>query len=293
MIEMIDRKPLIAALLVAALLSSAVAADQDQELTVFAAASLSVAFEEMGQLYKSNSTYRAIMNFDGSQMLRTQIEQGAYADVFASANKKHMEALQAGGFIDNSTVRPFLKNSLAVLLPKDNPGRIHNLSDLARPGLRLVIGNSQVPVGQYSRQILDKMAEDPDFGPEYRDRVLANVMSEETNVNLVVSKVALGEADAGLAYISDVSPKMTGQISTLPIPDRYNIVAEYYIGVLQGSRLPEQAWQFIELVLSEQGQSVLKRHGFSPIGSSNLIQSAPGSQADILTRAAETAGAAA
>ncbi|NYT01969.1 MAG: molybdate ABC transporter substrate-binding protein [Methanosarcinales archaeon] len=237
-----------------------------KELTVYAAASLTGAFGEIGELYQIETGEEVIQNFDGSQMLRTQLENGAYADVYASANEKHMQALMSQGLMDNSTVRVLLHNMMAVIVPGDNPGEIGELGDLARPGLKIVVGNREVPVGAYARQVLDNLAADPSYGEEFRAKVEENGVSEETTVNLVVSKVALGEADAGFAYVSDVLPPMRSQIEVMEIPEEYNVVADYYIGVLKGSEHPERAAGFIDYVMSEEGGAVLARYGFTPAG---------------------------
>ncbi|NPV63798.1 MAG: molybdate ABC transporter substrate-binding protein [Methanotrichaceae archaeon] len=241
-------------------------AEEQDELTVFVAASLTGAFGEIGDLYQNATGETVIQNFDGSQMLRTQIENGAYADVFASANKKHMDALMAEGLMDNSSVITLLTNRMAVIVPKSNPGEINDLADLAKPGIKIVIGNSEVPVGNYARQVLDKLAADPGLREEYKTKVLDNIVSEETTVSLVVSKVALGEADAGFAYVSDVTPLMRSEVDVIEIPDENNVVAQYFIGVLRESEHPEKAQSFIDFVMSSQGSEVLARYGFAPVG---------------------------
>jgi len=201
---MIERRILPAMIFVLALTACA-AAEELEELTVFTAASLTGAFGEIGEIFENETGMEVAFNFDGSQVLRTQIENGAYADVFASANKKQLKALEDAGLINNSSMVLFTKNKIALIIPKDNPAQINNLSDLAKPGVKIVLGTRDVPVGDYARQIIDKLGNDSAFGPDYRALVLANVISEETNVNYVVAKVALGEADVGFAYVSDRS----------------------------------------------------------------------------------------
>jgi len=240
-------------------------AEDQNELTVFAAASLTGAFTEIGELYQDATGEQVTINFDGSQMLRTQLENGAYADVFASANKKHMDAVMEEGYMDNSSVITLLTNRMAVIVPKDNPGEISDLRDLATPGMKIVIGNSEVPVGNYARQVLDKLAADPSYGEEYKTEVQDNIISEETTVSLVVSKVALGEADAGFAYVSDVTPQMRSEIEVIEIPEEYNVIAEYFIGVMKQSEYPEQAQRFIDFVMSDEAGEVLSKYGFTPI----------------------------
>ena len=233
-------------------------AAQPQTLTVFAAASLLDAFAEIGKSFEAaNPGLTVIFNFDGSQSLRTQLEQGAVADVFASANQQEMDALAAQSLISNSQV--FVANQLVVILPKDNPANVQTLADLTRPGLLLVLAAEEVPVGQYSRQALSNL--EAEFGPGFKDQVLANVVSEESNVKQVVAKVQLGEADAGLVYGSDAVA--TPGLQTLAIPGKYNITASYPVAVLANAPNGDLAETFVAYVLSSDGQATLKKWGFS------------------------------
>ena len=251
----------IAAVILAA---SAMAGAADDELTVFSAASLTGAFSEIGQLYENETGMSVAFNFDGSQALRTQIENGAYADIFASANKKHMNALRDGGLINNSSMVVFTRNRISLIIPRDNPAKINNLSDLARPGLKIVMGTKDVPVGDYALQIIDKLGNDSAYGPDYKAAVLANVISQETNVNYMVTKVALGEADVGFAYVSDITEDMADKVDKIDIPDEFNVIAEYPIAVMQESERPAQSQGFLNLVTSDRGKAVLERYGFAP-----------------------------
>lgn len=259
-------------LLLAAIVFSGCVGDQAHpennktDLTVFAAASLTGAVTDIAKDYEAlHPDIHIITNFDGSQALRMQIEQGAYADVFLSANTKHMHALRDKGFMKNDTIGLFARNKLTVIVPVNNPGNITTLDDLARPGTRLVIGTKDVPIGDYARQILKKMANDPAYGPGYEEAVLKNVMSEETTVTFVVAKVQLGEADAGIVYESDVTPENRGKISLIPIPDTFNVIAEYPGGVLAQSGKNEEARRFLSYLTSDGGRSVLSGYGFIPI----------------------------
>jgi molybdate transport system substrate-binding protein len=240
-------------------------AQEPKELTVFCGAGLTGAFNEIGQIYENTSDLSVNFNFDGVPALRAQIEQGAYADVIVSANLKHMDALKAEGYIDNNTVEIFAGNKVAVIVPNDNPANITNLTDLAKPGVKILMGTKDLPAGDYARQALDRLAADPEYGPAYKDAVMANVVSEETTVNRIVSKVALGEADAGFAFISDVSPQMVGKVTRIVVPDEYNVVGKFPIGMLKQSKYPQDAQSFIDLVMAEEGQSILKKYGFIPV----------------------------
>jgi molybdate transport system substrate-binding protein len=255
---------LIAALVLA---TSAGFAEEPKELTVFTAASLTGAFGEIGQMYKNETNIKVVFNFDGSQALRTQLDNGAYADVFASANRKQMNAVKNGGLMNNSSVVIFTKNKLSLIVPKDNPAKIANLLDLAKPGLKIVMGTKDVPVGDYALQIISKLGNDSAYGQEYKTKVLANVISQETNVNYVVTKVALGEADVGFAYVSDITEDLASKVDKIDIPDEYNIIAEYPMGILLESKYPAESWEFMNLIMSDEGKAVLEKYGFAPVES--------------------------
>lgn len=234
-------------------------------LTVFAAASLIEAFTEMKKMIEAANPGTTItLNFAGSSNLRTQLTQGASADVFASADAPNMNQVVQAGDIDGQT-KDFVQNRLVVVLPKNNPGQISNLKDLAKPGLKLVLAQEQVPVGNYARQALDKLSADPAYGAGFKSKVLANLASNELNVKEVVAKVQLGEADAGIVYASDVTPSVQAATITIDIPDQFNVVARYPIGVVKGAGNPDGARAFINYVLSPAGQAILQHYGFIPI----------------------------
>lgn len=262
---MIKRLVLLASMAVLFFPSSSVSADEPEELVVFTAASLTGAFSEIGKTYEDETGIKVVFNFDGSQALRTQIEHGAYADVFVSANNKQMNALKDLGLMNNSSISIFTRNKLSLIIPKDNPAGISDLRDIATPGVKIVIGTKDVPVGDYALQIINNLGDDPSFGPEYKEKVLANIISQETNVNYVVTKIALGEADVGFAYVSDVTRELSSRVSQIEIPDEYNIIAEYPMGITTESRYAAEALDFINLVKSEEGRAVLVRYGFSPV----------------------------
>lgn len=240
-------------------------ADQPKEITVFTAASLTDAFEEIGQMYKNETNTSVVFNFDGSQALATQMINGAYADVFISANTKQMDVVKDAGLMNNSSVMTFTENKLSLIVPKNNPGKIRDLKDLAKPGIKVVIGTEDVPVGDYAMQIINNLGNDSAFGPEYKSKVLANVVSQETNVNYVVTKVALGEADVGFAYASDVTEDVASKVDMVEIPDKYNVIVQYTMGIANGSKYPAESESFIRLVTSDEGNSILEKYGFKPV----------------------------
>lgn len=232
-------------------------------LHVLAAASLSAAFTQIGHDFeRANPGTRVRLNLAGTPQLVSQIEQGAPADVFASADVRWMTYLEKNGRLDGEA-SVFAHNRLVVILPRANRARISRLEDLARPGLRIVIGAETVPVGRYAREALRRLAEREGFPADYAGRVMANVASEEENVKGVVGRVQIGEADAGLCYRSDVTASVASRVRVLEIPDESNVPASYPIAVLAGSDVPEPARAFIRYVLSEAGQRTLGRHGLS------------------------------
>ena len=161
-------------------------------------------------------------NFAGSQQLATQLEQGATADVFASADERWMTYAAEKDLLAEPA-RLFAHNRLAVIVPATNPARIGRLQDLARRGVKLVVAAEAVPVGAYTRQSLAKLAQAPDFPADFDRRVLANVVSQEENVKAVVTKVQLGEADAGVVYVSDAIGSVARHLRVFPIPEAQNV----------------------------------------------------------------------
>jgi molybdate transport system substrate-binding protein len=264
---MIMKNVFVVSIAVLVLASCAGFAEDTKELTIFTAASLTGAFSEIGQLFTNETNISVTFNFDGSQNLRTQIENGAYADVFASANTKQMNALKQISLMDNSSVIVFTENKLSLIVPKDNPAKISSLADLAKPGLKIVMGTKDVPVGDYALQIINRLGNDSAYGPDYKARVMANIISQETTVNYVVTKVALGEADVGFAYVSDVTKDLASRVDQVDIPDEYNVIAKYPMGIVKESRYPAQSQDFINLVISEQGMAILEKYGFSDLHS--------------------------
>lgn len=231
-------------------------------LIVFAAASLTDAFTEIGENFQTaNPNVTVTFNFAGSQALRTQLEEGAPADIFASANKTQMDAVIAASLITEGTQQNFLTNKLVVILPADNPAGLSKLEDLANPGIKLVLAAEEVPVGNFARQALDLM--NASFGTDFKDKVLANVVSNEDNVKQVVTKVQLGEVDAGIVYTSDAVA--APELQTIEIPSELNVVAKYPIAPLLNSEHADVAQAFIDYVLSDKGQAILEKWGFSPI----------------------------
>jgi len=232
-------------------------------LTVFAAASLTNAFEDLANAFEeTHPAIDVVMSSGASQTLRTQIENGAQADVFASANREEMMALVDGGLVDEAGTPVFARNRLVVVLPSDNAAGLRDLHDLARQGLRLIIADPAVPAGKYTQRMFDSIAGDLEWGEGFRDAVLANLVSQEESVRAVLAKVALGEADAGIVYVSDAASQPG--LGRIELPAVHNPMAEYPLAALRASPHASAAGAFIEFVLSGSGQQILEGHGFLP-----------------------------
>jgi molybdate transport system substrate-binding protein len=240
---------------------------EPKELVLLVASSLTDAFNEMAAAFPrqpGNEGVRFTPSYGASSQLRTQLEQGAPADLFASADTIQMDAAVRANLVAG-TPRIFARNRLTVIVPRSNPAGVQTLADLAKPRLKLVTTAPAVPVGNYTRQALQKMAADPQFGAGFDQRVLANVVSEEANVRQLVTKVQLGEADAGVCYVSDVTPASASDLTMIAIPDAYNTIAEYPVAVTRNARAPATAQRFIAYLLAAPGQAMFKKHNFLPV----------------------------
>lgn len=235
------------------------------EIIVFAAASLTEAYTEIGESFETAYPGTTVTcNFAGSQQLAQQIAQGAPADVFASANSRHMQSAIASGHVVSGTQQVFAHNRLVAIVSNDSPVAVTRLDDLAIPDLKLILAAQEVPVGNYTLEFLNKAATDDTLGSAYKEAVLANVVSYEQNVKAVVTKIVLGEGDAGIVYSSDVTADAAAHITTIDIPDHLNTIATYPIAPVRDSVRPHTAQAFIDYVCSAEGQAVLQKHGFIP-----------------------------
>ncbi len=236
------------------------------ELNVFAAASLTEAFGEIGKIFEAGHPgVTIVFNFAGSQQLAQQINEGAPADIFASASTKQMSVVINAGEVVDGTQQIFVENRLAVVFPNDNPAGLKELKDLGKAGLKIVLAAKEVPVGQYALDFLDNASIDPAFGVNFKEEVLNNVVSYEDNVKAVLAKVALGEVDAGIIYTSDISGADGEKVGRLDIPDTLNVIASYPIAAVRESKNAVLSQAFLDLVLSAEGQAVLAKYNFIPV----------------------------
>lgn len=228
-------------------------------LRVFAAASLREPFTEIGKKFEAeNPSWKVEFQFAGSQALATQIEQGAPADVFASADRALMETLHNKHLVQPSVL--FTHNRMVVITTQNNT-RVRNLQDLAAPGVRLVLADENVPAGIYARRALTALGATGRYGADFQRRAMANVVSGETSVRGVLSKVALGEADAGIVYVTDARTE-PDKVRQIPIPEDCNPRADYPIAVVTAAKRNQAAQDFIRFVAGAEGQEILARHGF-------------------------------
>ena len=231
----------------------------EPELIIFAAASLTNAFEELGEAFTAQEGgVPVVFNFGGSSQLATQLNEGIPADIFAPANDAQMQVVVDGGRITAESVVPFVSNRLTVIVPAANPAGITTREDLARPGVQLILAVAGVPVRDYADEMVATMP------AGFQEAFYANLVSEEENVRQVAAKIALGEGDAGIVYTSDVTPDIAGRVQQIEIPDAQNVIASYPIAPLLDAPRPELAQRFIDFILSPEGQAILARWGFTP-----------------------------
>jgi molybdate transport system substrate-binding protein len=212
-------------------------------ITVFAAASLT----EVLPRISASPRY----SFAGSDQLALQIRQGAPADVYAAASPKYTQLLYRDGLLLKPVV--FATNRLIILVPRSNPSNIKTVYDLRRDGIKLVIGDRNVPIGTYTRQILDTLGITAD--------VMKNVVSQETDVKGIVTKIALGEADAGLVYRTDAKP-VASRTRSLALPDWAQPPIRYELGVVKASSNQPAARAFVKQVVAKRGRLLLAKAGF-------------------------------
>jgi len=231
------------ALVALALPSATGAGGSGGNFTVFAAASLTEVFPKIAKTPR--------YSFAGSDQLALQIRQGAPADVFASASPKQTQLLYHDGIVRKPVT--FATNKLVVIVPKSNPASIHSVYDLRRSGIKLVIGDQSVPIGSYTRTLLDSLG--------IKDAVLKNVVSQETDVKGIVAKVALGEADAGFVYVTDARP-VASKVQKFLLPAWAQPPIRYQVAVVSSTGRRVEARSFMNKLLSKRGRLLLKRAGF-------------------------------
>jgi molybdate transport system substrate-binding protein len=233
-------------------------------LTIFAAASLKAALEKVRSAYEAaNPGTTLTISTDSSAALETQIEQGAPADVFLSADTTNPQKLVDAGLASGSIVT-FAGNHLAVIVPTADPARISSPADLARPGVKVIAAGDSVPITKYANQLVANLAKLPGYPADFATAYAANVVSKEDDVAAVVTKIALGEGDAAIVYVTDA--KTSGQVRVVPVPDAANVPAVYGGIVVKASAHQAAAASFLAWLAGPAGQGILASFGFLPVG---------------------------
>ena len=230
-------------------------------LTVYAATSLTDVFEQIREAFvKVNHDVEVLLNFASSSTLAAQLNAGAQADIFASANELQMDNVVENGRVHEEDVETFAHNRLALIVPADNPANVDTFEELAENGVLLVLAAPGTPIRAYTDAMLTSY--NAEQGGDFRARVMANLVSEESNVRQVVARVALGEADAGVVYQSDTLGDVVDRVITVPIAERHNQLASYPIAPLIDAAESRLADSFISFIRSEEAQALLAAHGF-------------------------------
>jgi molybdate transport system substrate-binding protein len=236
--------------------------EQGGTLTILAASSLTDAFGELGNTFEEqNEGVEVKQTFGASSDLLAQIQQGAPADVFASAAQEEMDTAVKDNLVSGEP-EVFVKNREVIMVPKDNPANINSLEDMAKPDIKLVLAAKDVPAADYAVEILGKA--NKEYGPDFEDDVLSNVVSREADVRASVNRVVVGDADATFGYASDYTPDIRNKVKVIKIPPDLNIIATYPIAALKDADDPELAKEWVDLVTSEEGQKVLEKWNFEP-----------------------------
>lgn len=205
--------------------------------------------------------HTVVFNLDGTQALKTQVQNGAYADVFISASNSYTNELKKGGYFDDSTVKTLTTNYVIVILPANNPANIQSLADLAKPGIKIARAAKTVPIGTATDAALVNLAKST-YGSDWNSSIYTNTVTYETSEPGVATKVALGEVDAGFVYESTAIAAKTGTYTSITIPKADNYLQTYTIGVLKGSTGKGAATDFENFMMSDAGQQILKDYGF-------------------------------
>jgi molybdate transport system substrate-binding protein len=241
---------------------SSAAAPAPVSLTIFGAASLKRVLDELKVVYGSaNPATSLAVSVDSSATLETQIEQGAPADVFLSADTANPRRLVDAGLAVGEPVT-FATNRLAVIVPTSNPARIRTPADLARPGVKLIAAGDAVPISVYTARLIANLASEPGYPAGYAAACAVNVASKEDNVKAIVARLELGEGDAGIVYATDA--KASTKVVMIAVPDAANVAAPYAGVVVRSSAHPAAAAALLAWLAGPGGQAILAGDGFGP-----------------------------
>jgi molybdate transport system substrate-binding protein len=231
-------------------------------LTIYGAASLKAALTRAKSAYETaNPGTTLTISTDASSALETQIEQGAPADVFLSADTTNPRKLVDDGLAAGDAV-PFAGNKLTIVVPIADPAGITSPMDLARPGVKVIAAGDTVPITKYATQLVGNLAREAGYPADFVARYVGNIASKEDNVAALLSKVALGEGDAGIVYVTDA--KGSDKVTTIDVPDSANVPAAYDGVVVKASQNPVAAKAFLDWFAGPDGQAILRDLGFLP-----------------------------
>lgn len=232
------------------------------QVTVFGAASLKGAVAKVKTAYESSHPGTTLaISTDSSAALEAQIEQGAPADVFLSADSSNPKKLVDGGFADGAAV-PFAGNKLTVIVPSANPAGIKTPAGLAMAGVKVIAAGETVPITRYAAQLVANLAHEADYPPDFAAAYAGNLVSREDNVKAVVAKIELGEGDAAIVYVTDA--KASTKVASVPVPDHANVTATYAGVVVKASKEPVAARSFLAWLSGPDGGAILREFGFLP-----------------------------
>lgn len=230
-------------------------AEHPADAVVLAAASLVGPFTELAAAHeRAHPGSVVVLEFAASSTLAAQVRAGAPFDVLATADERTMAEAWLGGRVRDPTA--FATNRLAVIVPRDDPAAVRGVADLARPGVSVVLVQADAPAGAYTRRALAMLG--------IEAAVEANVVSNALDVKVAAAAVAMGEADAGIVYVTDVTPALRERVLVFPLPERVSVRALYPIALAAEPEHPEGARAFVDLVRSEAGRGVMAAHGFGP-----------------------------
>lgn len=232
------------------------------ELTIYGAASLKDALDRVVVAYRAaNPDTTLTISTDSSSALETQIEQGAPADVFLSADATNPKRLVDEGLADGEPVT-FATNELTIVVPAGNPAGIVTPVDLARPGVKVIAAGDAVPITTYATQLVANLAGQPGYPADFAVAYAANIASKEDNVKALIAKIELGEGDAGIVYVTDA--RASSRVVTIDVPDAANVRATYDGVVVKASRSAASARTFLAWFAGSGGQAILGDLGFLP-----------------------------
>jgi len=228
------------------------------EINISAAASLTQVVSDIVKQYEVENTGTKInLNFAGTNTLKMQIEEGADADLFLSANFKYYDELDKKGFIEEGS--EFANNKLCIIKHKDNK-EIERIEDITKSGLKIIVGAKEVPVGKYTLVVLDKL--ESKLGKDFSKNALTNVASMESDVKRIVTKINLNEGDCGFVYKTDVIDSIKENVEVIEIEDDYNVISSYYAGIIKKDNIEKETEKIYKYILSEKVKEIFKKYGF-------------------------------